>query len=481
MIDEPATRQPRPEPGSSGSEQVTRFSRLLAKLNRAKGIVVAAAGVGAVLSGLVGYWTTYKTIAVGTPQYSASATPASIGALSIVVLPFANQTGDLQKAYIADALTTSVTSDLSRIRDAFVISPATAFTYKDKVISVQQVGRDVGVRFVLHGSVLSSGEKIRISAQLADTLSGAQLWSETFDGELVNLFGLQDQVTNRIGTSIGREMVIVAARESETRKSSPKVVDLMLRASALRLKPQSLKTWQQIEELYRQVLTLEPGHANAIGSLANVVTIQAANFSSAMDEAVRDRKYAEGRALALKAKEIDPDNPGIYVALGLYASAHDDFSGWRRAAETRLSLDPKNPSALNNLALSHLDAGEPQRAIELLQQAISLDPRHPIDMVLVNLGWAYFMLGNNEAAVEWCLKAIAKAPAFPVPYAYLALAYAIDGDDARSRGALAELRQIAPTFSATDLAKPQSSSPQAYRDYWEKQLLPAAQKAGLAQ
>ena len=130
--------------------------------------------------------------------------------LSIVVLPFANQTGDAQKAYVADALTTSITSDLARIRDAFVIAATTAFTYKDRPASVQQIGKELCVHFALQGSVLTSGENIRISAQLVDTQSGAQLWSETFDGELTNLFALQDQVTGRIGNSIGREMVIVA-------------------------------------------------------------------------------------------------------------------------------------------------------------------------------------------------------------------------------------------------------------------------------
>ena len=99
---------------------------------------------------------------------------------------------------------------MARIRDAFVIAATTAFTYKDRPASVQQIGKELCVHFALQGSVLTSGEKIRISAQLVDTQSGAQLWSETFDGELTNLFALQDQVTGRIGNSIGREMVIVA-------------------------------------------------------------------------------------------------------------------------------------------------------------------------------------------------------------------------------------------------------------------------------
>ncbi len=218
----------------------TQWLNKFKHIKHIKGIIVALAGGGAVLSGLVGYWTTYQTIKLGTTSSIASVTPANRSALSILVLPFSNQTGDAQKAYIADALTTSMTADLSRIRDAFVIPTATALIYKDKAMAVQQVGKDAGVRFVLQGGVLSSGETIRISVQLADTQTGAQLWSDTFTGEVTNLFALQDKVTTAVVNSIGREMVVVVARESETRKSSPKAADLMLRARAMFLQPQSL-------------------------------------------------------------------------------------------------------------------------------------------------------------------------------------------------------------------------------------------------
>src|SRR5208283_2218867 len=155
--------------------------------------------------------------------------------------PFQNLTGNANQAYVADGLTPSLTADLSRIRDAFIVNAATAFTYKDKPVSAQKVGKDLGVHFVLQGGVQRNGTKIRINAQLADANSNAQLWSESFEGDQSDLFALQDQVTTLVGNSIGREMVIVAARASETHKSSPKASDLMLRARALSQKPASLK------------------------------------------------------------------------------------------------------------------------------------------------------------------------------------------------------------------------------------------------
>ena len=234
---------------------------------------------------------------------------ADAGPLSIVVLPFRTSPATPNQAYVADGLTASLTADLSRIRDAFIVDAATAFAYKDKPLTAQQVGKDLGVHFVLQGSVQRNGTKIRINAQLADANSNAQLWSETFEGDQSDLFALQDRVTTLVGNSIGREMVIVAARESETRKSSPKVADLMLRARALDLKPRSLKNLQQEEDLYRQALALEPNNASAMVGLAASLVTSSRQFRCQMDESVKEKKYVEGRDLALKAKELDPDNP----------------------------------------------------------------------------------------------------------------------------------------------------------------------------
>ncbi|MES2047940.1 MAG: tetratricopeptide repeat protein [Pseudomonadota bacterium] len=460
------------------TNNIDRFSKIIAKLKRLKGAIVAIAGVGAVASGLVGYYTTYKTVTVAATPASLSSI-ANAGALSILVLPFANQTGDAQKSYIADALTTSITSDLSRIRDAFVIPPATAFSYKDKALTVQQIGKDAGVRFVLQGSVLSSSDKVRINVTLADAQNGATLWTDTLDGDLGNLFAMQDQVTARIGNSIGREMVIVAARDSETRRSSPKVADLMLRATALRLKTQTLETHQKREALLRQVLVLEPQHAAATADLAYRLGLQAYNFGTDMDHDAMERVWGEARDLASKVKLLDPDNPAVYYVAGAYASTHDDFSGWRRAAEENLALRPKSSTAYNNLAIWFIANVEPARAIELLTQAINLDPKHPVEVIFSNMARAHLMLDDNDAALAWCLKGTAAHPANPECYAILAMVYAAEGDARKLDAALGDLRRVAPRFKVSQKRKPQASSPAAYKTYYETKFLPMWRKAGL--
>jgi len=327
--------------------------------------------------------------------------------------------------------------------------------------------------------VQRNGTKIRINAQLADANSNAQLWSDTFEGDQSDLFALQDQVTARIGNSIGREIVIVAARESESHKSSPKAADLMLRARALALKPMSLKNLQQGEDLYRQALALEPNNASAMVGLAGFLALQPENFPAGMDESVQEMKMVEGRDLALKVKELDPDNPYVYAPIAIYASHHGDFAGARRAAETRLSLEPKNQIAYVNLAFSFLIGGEPKRAIELLTQAINLNPKHPNEFVFVIIGVAYFMLADNDAAIEWLQKSLEVNPGFGYTYAYLAMAYALRGEDAKARATAADLRRVDPNRTLSAYRKESALRPAAFQEWFESKLVPAWRKAGL--
>ena len=384
-----------------------RFDRLLARLMTLKGAVVAIAGVGAVLGGLAGYWNAYQA-ARGSTESSkllALVGKGDAGPLSIVVLPFANLTGDPQQAYVADGLTAAITSDLSRIRDAFIVSAATAIAYKDKAVTVQQIGKELGVRFALQGGVQRSGDKIRINAQLANTATNAQLWSERFDGDQGDLFALQEMVTARIGNSIGREMVIVAARASGIRNGDAKAADLMLRARAISLKPVTPSAYEEEQALYRQVLLLEPRHLPAMVSLAVVLGRQVEN-GFIVDPLLQEKLLVESRDLALTAKELDASIADIYFALSIYAMERSDYAESKRAAETALTLDPMNPIRYNTLAVFYLNAGEPGRAVELLTKGIHLEPRHVSERILINMGRSHFMLGDDAAAIHWLLKAL---------------------------------------------------------------------------
>ncbi|MBT5194330.1 MAG: hypothetical protein HOM07_18430 [Rhodospirillaceae bacterium] len=451
-----------PDPSSNAAKS---------KWARTAGLVVAAA---LILAGAGWYWQSSQT---ASP--TAAKSGAERAALSILVLPFANGTGDPAQAYIADGLTASITSDLSRIRDAFVVAARTAFTYKGKPIDLQQIGMAQGVRFVLQGSVQRGGDKIRINAQLADTRSNAQLWAETFEGNSANLFALQDQVTARIGNSIGREMVVLAARENETRIANPKAANFILRAKAAFLKPQSLKNLQRIEGWYHQALERDPRNASAMADLALVLSVQAFNFRRKLTPDAREKKFAEGREYALKAKELDPGNPRIYSVLALYASTHNDFPAQRRATETYLRLDPKSPMAYNFEANTQIYLGNYQKAIAFLDQGSALDPKHPHVLLAVSYFRAYFLAGDNDATIEWAQRALELNPRFSESHVFLAMAYALKGDDAKAREAVANLAQANPKFKLTNFRKPQSSRPAAHNDAYSMKILPAGRKAGL--
>ncbi|MCE9658754.1 MAG: adenylate/guanylate cyclase domain-containing protein [Burkholderiales bacterium] len=436
--------------------------------------LVVSATVAASALALAAYFGLGARLTTSDPSAAGLPPPP----LSILVLPFANQTGDEKKAYIADAFTMSITADLSRIRDAFVVPATTAFTYGTKGLTVQQVAKDAAVRFVLGGSVLTSGQEVRVTAQLVDSKTGAQLWNETFRGELSNLFALQDQVTALVGNSIGERMVIVAARESETRKSAPQVVDLMLRARALNFRPYSMENFRERERLYREALSQEPNNVNAMVDLAATLAIHS-QWMDGSDPA-RDKQLTDARDLALSVKAIDPSLRGIELPLYLYAQEHNDFEGARRALEAALAKDPKSPSAYGNFALFFMNMGEPERAVPLLKQALSVYPKGN-EFIFDNLGLAYLALGDNDAAIEWLLRAVDLNTGILDVYSGLAIAYSNKGDRRGASRYVAEYqkRATAQGFKGIESDAPSPESPPAYLKYYYEQYLPQWKKAGL--
>jgi len=449
-----------------------------AKRSRSRILTVAAAAV--VLAGVVGYGKLHrpaiKAVEPEPPKVVASDT---VQPLSVAVLPFTDSTGDLSLAYVADGLTVSLTSDLHRIPGAYVLNAANAYAYNAKPLTLPRLGKDLGVRFVVQGTVSRDGDEFRVKAELGDTLTNVELWSQNFAGDAAELFAIQDRITTQVGNIIGGASIVIMPRDDETSEGGPKAAESILRAKALTLQPQSLKTYRQIESLYRQALAIDPKNVSAMAILADYLVVEPVNFGSELAPAQREAKYSEGRELALKAKDIDPNDPSIYDALGGYALRHDDLAGAEQALEKALSLDPKNPGAYNDLAYAYILAGDAKKAIDLLTQANRLDASHPLDVVAVNMGFAHLTLGANAAAIEWLLKAQQINPASPDSFALLALAYSLQGDDVKAHDAVTELHKLSANYQLQDIGEPGPKSPDAYKQFWEGKLLPAAHKSGL--
>ncbi|MGH8648525.1 MAG: tetratricopeptide repeat protein, partial [Burkholderiales bacterium] len=406
---------------------------------------------------------------------------ASAARHSIVVLPFTNLSGDPEQVYLADGLTTKITTDLSRAAGLFVIAATTANTFKDKLINVQQVGKDLGVRYALQGNVQRSGEKIRINGQLADTSSGGQLWAETFDGDRSDLFALQDRITSRIANSIGREIVVAAARESEARKTDPQAGDVLLRAVALTTKAPTLENLQQQEKLLRELLLLDPNSVDAMAHLATCLVNSRRNFINVLGPQVAEEKLKEGYNVALKAKELDPANALTYEALGWYFIYRRELSQAIAAFQKGIALNRNHSPFYNGLAQASLISGDPKKAIGYAEQALSLDPRGPqIAAAMSFVGLGHFFLGHDDLAIEWLEKARAETPKNPNPLVTLAVAYAKKGDLVKAKTTAAELLRVAPNYRLSDGGfYPFPSSPEAYKKLWREVYMPAANKAGL--
>lgn len=410
-----------------------------------------------------------------------AAGPAPVTAsplLSILVLPFANHTGLASKAYIADALTASVTSDLTRIEDLFVVPAVTAFTYKDRGLTLAAIGREAGVRFVLQGSVMASGRQLRIAAQLADTRRDLQLWNETFDGEVRNFFALLDQVTARVGNSIGKLMVIAAAPASDSQAADAATGDLLLRARALTVQTQSLQRFGETAAIYRRVLERDGANLAAMAGLATVLAIHA-SWLEASDPALTGM-LAEARDLALAVTAVDPSDRRVQIPIALSAQHLQDFDAARTAWETLLRLNPKGPGAHINLAVFHLAVGEPASAVPLLERALQLHPKGSANLFTA-LGVAHFALGDDDAAIARLSQARDLRFENPDVFSHLAMAHANKGDTAKAATFVAEYRTRAEAagIAGPRVHKPGPASPAAYAAYFHGKLLPDWERAGL--
>ena len=460
-------------PGEADAAGEFAVSAAPPRLRRARWLAAAGALVLAIAA--AAGWNIWRV------EHAGSAAGVADGRrLSIVVLPFANLTGDAGQDYFADGVTAALTSDLSRVEDLFVIDSATAQSIKGKAQTTQQIGQALGVRFVLQGNVQRSGEAFRINASLADATTNKQLWSDRFEGETSNLFALQDQITGRIATTMGRELHVVAARESEIRRDSPQVADLMLRAAALSDKPHSLAKWQGVEQLLRQVLTMDPRNVSAMAHLSGALAFKARFVD---DAAERDKLKAEALDLANKVTALDPDAPEPYRVRAFHALEMGDAEGARLAAETFMRLKPRAPDPFNVLGSVYLSLNDPAKAVEMFRQAVTLSPRDAPAVFTANLGAACFLAGDYRCAIEWNLKTLQSDPAFVRAHVWLARAYAMAGEDANARAQTEALRRVRPGYKV-DLAALRAeaaSAPAVRKAVIEERIIPGSIKAGLTE
>jgi adenylate cyclase len=388
---------------------------------------------------------------VGSPAARVSSvtpgsSPVAAPRLSIVVLPFTNLSEDPEQQYFADGITDDLTTDLSRISGMFVISRNTAFTYRNKPVDTKLIGRELGVRYVLEGSVRRSGNQVRVNAQLIDAERDAHLWAERFDRYTNDLFAVQDEITRRIAATLSLELVRAeVARPTQ----HPDSLDYILRGRAAWLKSPSRETRAEQVGLFERALALDPQSVNAQSQLAIVLAVRV--MDNMTDTASADMVRAED--LAGQALAVSPHSVIAHIAKGLVLSAQRRYVEAIPEFETVLALNGNWVGALHSLGQCKLYTGSIEEAIPLVEQAIRLSPRDPLTGYYHQLiGLVHLLQSRVDEAVIWLEKARNAIPTHPGIRAQLASAYALDSETERASAELAEARRLSPDDRYSSIA-----------------------------
>jgi adenylate cyclase len=374
---------------------------------------------------------------------AASNAPTAAGHLSIVVLPFANLSCDASQDYFADGITENLTTDLSRIRNSFVIARNTAFSFKGKNVDAKTISKELGVRYVLEGSVQRDQNQVRVNAQLIDGETGAHLWADRFEENVANLFKLQDQVVGRLANTLRHELVRAEA-ERDAGSKNPDAIDLTMRGKALLWPPFTKEKTDTAHGLFERALKFDANSSEALAGDAYAYGIEYA-FGSRNSETDYDAKIL---SQADRSIALDTNNTQAYVAKGHYLLTSSRPHDALRAADAGLAVDPNSAPlhAWRSIAETYL--GQFDKAKSDVLQAMRLSPRDPSMSQWHNfLADAEIGLGNLNAAIEEANTAIDGG--YRVFYAYLnlAAARALKGDVEEARAALAEARRINPKLS----------------------------------
>ena len=384
----------------------------------------------------------------GRPGTSADALPLP-DKPSLAVLPFLNLSGDPEQDYFADGVVEDIITALSRIHWLFVIARTSSFTYRGRAVDLRQVGRELGVRYVLEGSVRSAANRVRITGQLIDATTGGHLWADRFGGTLDDIFALQDQVASSVVGAIAPQL---ERAEMERAKHKPTTslgaYDYYLRGLA-NVHQGSRDAIDEALLLFQKAIELDPDYASAFGMAAWCHLWRKVN--GWMSD--RAHEIAEGTRLARRAVELGRDDAAA-LARGGHALAYftGDFDGGIALLDRALLLEPNLAAAWFLSGFLRIWCGEPDEAIERLAHAMRLNPLDP-EMYRMQAGTAlaHLSAGRFDTASSWAEKAARQLPSFLMAAGTIAASHALAGRTAHAQRAMHHLRQLDPTLRIADL------------------------------
>jgi adenylate cyclase len=372
--------------------------------------------------------------------------PAQSDKPSIAVLAFNNMSGDPEQEYFSDGICEDIITDLSKLSELHVIARNSSFTYKGKSVDVKQVGRDLGVRYVLEGSVRKAGNRVRVTGQLIDAASGAHIWAERFDRDLTDIFAVQDELTQEIIAAL--KIKLSAPEKARIAGGGTKNVDahdFFLRGRELVIgNKRDREMFAEANVYLRRAIELDPNYAGPYAALGWAYIMDYQNRWSDSPETSLD----QAERLIDEAIAKDDKDPFVHYVAALLGLWKKDYERWAHEADRALSLNPNYGHAHLARGLVHVYSGEPVKGIPYIEQAMRLDPAQ--QQYRHFLGTAYLVAGNYETAAAILKERVAITPTTDLSRALLASALGHLGRAEEARQIWRELTEINPRYSYSD-------------------------------
>jgi adenylate cyclase len=376
---------------------------------------------------------------------------------SIAVLPFVNMSGDPEQEYFSDGITEDIITALSRLHWFFVIARNSTFYYKGKPVDVKQIGRELGVRYILEGSIRKIGNRVRITAQLINATTGAHLWAERYDRELTDIFALQDEIAQSVTAAI--EPKLVEAESVHFQNRSPEDLDawdLVMRAVAHLWRMTKAESEAAIDIL-RLAVQRYPNYAPGQSMLAFVLLV-----SNHVGWVPLDKPYQLVAELAHRAAELDDNDPWAHLALGYLAVTARQTDDAVREFQRALDLNPNLAVAYNYLGRAVAFDGRHEEAIGYIQQALRMSPHDPlIAFFYSGMCMAHYFARRYDEAIEWGRKSIQQRPGFIPGHRILCASLAQAGRTEELRVAMTRLRELQPDITIAWLEEHVPYTPRA--------------------
>jgi adenylate cyclase len=407
--------------------------------------------------------------------------PNSAPRLSIIVLPFANLSDDPEQEYFADGITDDLTTDLTRISGSFVIARSTASAYKGRAVDVKEIGRELGVRYVLEGSLRRSGDKVQANVQLIDCKSGAHVWADRFETDRRNLAVAHNEITSRLAQTLHLELVRDAGRRVEQEQSvDPDAQDLMMRGWAWYHRPRSAMATQEAQRAFERALDVDPRSVDARIGLALTLLVNLIGNFAPRSNSTFQRDGARAGHLLVEAIESDPNNTMAHSTMGHLRCVQNRLTESRIEFERAIALGADDAFTHSQFGWTLLALGEPRAGLAQGAKALRLSPRDPTRWGPYLLsGWCRLLLNEVEPAIDLLTKSRAANPRPYHTHFQLAAALGLKGDLDGAKACLAESLKLNPEVSS--LARFRAFRPWGSPQYWalyEKTAAAGLRRAG---